>query len=94
LKAKEAEKLKAKNDKKNDNKNDKKKPSKNVVSKQEPIQAYNPEDESVKDESEKNELVNDTLNTGCQTIIKIGPRKGQMCGNKLKTDNCCLRHSK
>jgi hypothetical protein len=89
-KLKEKEELKEQKLKqKNDKKNDKKKKSENVVSKQEPIQAYNPDDESV-----KNELVTDTLKTGCQTILKIGPRKGQMCGNKLKTDNCCVRHCK
>jgi hypothetical protein len=89
-----AEKLKAREEIKEQKlkqKNNKKKQSENVVSKQEPIQAYNPNDELLVTD---NVVTDNVVTSGCQTIIKIGPRKGQMCGNKLKTDNCCLRHSK
>lgn len=28
----------------------------------------------------------------CQTLLKTGPRKGQLCGNKAKYENYCSRH--
>ena len=29
----------------------------------------------------------------CQAILKSGPRKGEPCGNAVKLNNCCKRHT-
>jgi hypothetical protein len=36
----------------------------------------------------------DQVSNLCQTILKSGPRKGQLCGNKAlkNVSGCCSRH--
>jgi hypothetical protein len=63
---------------------------KNVVTVQTiEIQTFQPESNATANES--NATANES-NT-CQTVLKSGPRKGQVCGNKaLKNGSSCSRH--
>lgn len=98
IKDKEELKLQKMKDKDKNNKNNNKvKKTVNVVSGQSEIQIYNPDNND--NDNNDNDNDNDQIVGGidinvCQIILKSGTKKGQICGNKAKDNNCCLRHSK
>ena len=79
------------NNNNNNNNNNKAKKTVNVVSGQSEIQIYNPDSN---DNNDNDQIVGGIDVNVCQIILKSGTKKGQICGNKAKDNNCCLRHNK
>ena len=47
----------------------------------------------VNSNNHENIIIHSATTEGCCSILKSGPRKGQMCGAVKKLDNYCLRHA-